>query len=217
MPHPPSQTESQSLKTKPLAVQTLIPLNTSQTIPSGFPFSFQIPPSTDLWRKPPSTISDTQPTFYTALYLSELASASVVVSIKPEILYDQVGLVLLFPSRPDRWIKAGVEYEPDFGGLKKSCVVTREWSDWGISDINTGKNVRISVERERLKDGSGKGPSLLVKVNGEVVREITWVFSQEDEGVREVWVGFYGARPAKVDHELTAVVEEFGVEAWDNA
>lgn len=65
----------------------------------------------------------------------------------------------------------------------------------------------------RRKD---KGASLFVKINGELVRRrITWAFSapQEHAGEDELWVGFYGARPAKA----SAVVGDLMVlvEKWD--
>jgi regulation of enolase protein 1 (concanavalin A-like superfamily) len=96
--------------------------NTAQQPVKSFPFTLTIPPRTDLWRKPPSTFSATQPTFYTPLPLSALASATVKIALTPELLYDQAGIVLLWPQRPERWIKAGVEFVG--GALKQSVVAT---------------------------------------------------------------------------------------------
>ncbi|KAG6851885.1 hypothetical protein C0991_005244, partial [Blastosporella zonata] len=105
--------------------------NTAQRPPSSFPFNFTIAPNTDLWLKPapfdapPSSlplISISQPTFYVPLHLSNFVHAMATVSFKPEILYDQAGLVLLFPRDENKWIKAGLEFVD--GEAKRSTVVT---------------------------------------------------------------------------------------------
>ncbi|KAI5794042.1 hypothetical protein FPQ18DRAFT_329521 [Pyronema domesticum] len=166
--------------------------NTQQSPPHSFPFDLKIPSGTDLWRKPPAVFSANQPTFYTSLKLSSFASATVKLSLNPEIIYDQAGIVLLWPGRKERWIKAGVEFVDN--KLKKSVVATgvNGWSDWSVAGESDGKNVVITMEREK-----DKGSALNVSCDGEVMRECQWVF--EDRGRLEndekVWVGFYGARP----------------------
>lgn len=204
----------------------LFPHNTSQSPPTSFPFLFSVAAETDLWLKPaaidgsPSSlplIARNQPTFYAITSLSSFIRATTTISFLPEVLYDQAGLVLLFPSDQSRWIKGGLEYVD--GIAKRSVVVTTgkgHGADWSVSppvsstSDNIGR-VRTVVEFEREEDGTGT--SLFVKIDGEVVREITWVFAapQDDE---EIWIGFYGARPAKVD---VAGSLEVQVEGWNVA
>lgn len=206
---------SESLATKPLKLH-LKAHNTKQRPPASYPFTFEIAPRTDLWRKPPITFSDTQPTFYTSLRLQDFASASLNFTIAPEILYDQAGIAVLFPGREERWVKAGLEYEPDLGGLKKSVVAAREWSDWNVVGSEDGKNVNVVVER--IIEKGKKGPSLVVRIQGEIIREVTWVFAQDKQtdGVDEVWVGIYGARPADVEESLKVQIKSFSVNVWDD-
>ncbi|KAI5819218.1 hypothetical protein BZA77DRAFT_166348 [Pyronema omphalodes] len=170
--------------------------NTDQPPPLSFPFVLQIPAGTDLWRKPPAVFSANQPTFYTSLKLSSFASATVKLLLNPEIIYDQAGIVLLWPGRNERWIKAGVEFVDD--KLKKSVVATgvNGWSDWSVAGTSNGKNVVITMEREK-----DKGTALHVSCDGDVIRECQWVFEDRGrlENDEEVWVGFYGARPDPED------------------
>ncbi|TFK60060.1 hypothetical protein BDN72DRAFT_905297 [Pluteus cervinus] len=211
---------------------TLTPLHTGQSPPTSLPFTLNIPSKTDLWSKPPSTHSANQPTFYHSLPLAKFAGAKVVVKFEPNVLYDQAGIAVLFPKRDSgssvegsrRWIKAGAEYEPTLGGLKKSVVVTRDWSDWSVADFRLQspgggggigvQRVEVSVERIKANEG-GWGPSLLVKVNEEVIREVTWAYAQEEDGIEEVWVGVYGARPTEAEGDLKIEVEAFSVEVLE--
>ncbi|KAG5640784.1 hypothetical protein DXG03_007195, partial [Asterophora parasitica] len=77
------------------------------------------------------------------------------------------------------------------------------------SDATT-RRVRTVVEFEHEEEG--KGPSLLIKISSELVREITWVFAAPRDPSEELWVGFYMARPAKPD-----IAGDFNVlvEKWD--
>ncbi|RDB19639.1 hypothetical protein Hypma_013345 [Hypsizygus marmoreus] len=203
---------------------SLQPHNTTQATPTSFPFNFSVPPNTDLWLKPapiggppssPPLISTSQPTFYTPLRLSSFIRAAVTVSFVPEHLYDQAGLALLFPADSSRWIKAGLEYVDE--QAKRSVVVTTgggEGADWSVAPPVEGSRdvdgtARTTVEFEREENGTGT--SLFIKIGGEVVREVTWVFAAPGNGEEEIWVGFYGARPAKEEAGQFPVV----VEKWD--
>ncbi|KAH0581553.1 hypothetical protein H2248_011263 [Termitomyces sp. 'cryptogamus'] len=210
----------------------LHPHNTSQAPPSSFPFPFLIPPNTDLWLKPPPLdgppslplISKTQPTFYVALSLSSFIRATTTVSFVPEFLYDQAGLVVLFPNdeSKSKWIKGGLEYT-DGIAMRSVVVATGQdrGADWsvslpveGTSESDTTGRVRTDVEFEREEEGTGS--SLFVRIGGQVVREITWVFGAsqdpDPDPEEEIWVGFYGARPAKPD---VAGGFEVLVEEWE--
>ncbi|KAG6828317.1 hypothetical protein H0H92_008380 [Tricholoma furcatifolium] len=201
--------------------------NTSQRPPTSFPFSFRISPDTDLWLKPvpigapPSAsphIANNQPTIYASLPLSSFVRATATISVAPTALYDQTGLVVLYPHDQRRWIKGGIEY---VDGLPKRSVVVASGpgasADWsvsppvsGISDADDSGRVRTIVEFER--EETGTGASLLVKIDGEAVREITWVFAASQNPEEEIWVGFYGARPAKPEGRGDL---EVLVESWD--
>lgn len=207
-----------------ISALSLFPHNTLQSPPSSFPFNFTIPPNTDLWLKPapiyspPSTpplISTSQPTFYSIVNLTSFLSASVHVSFVPTHLYDQAGLVLLYPKDPNKWIKAGLEYVDE--QAKRSVVVTTgngRGADWSVSppvakSKDVDGRVRSVVEFEREEEG--KGTSLFIKIGGEVVREVTWVFASPGNGEDLLWVGFYGARPAKAEAGDFDVL----VEGWE--
>ncbi|KAG6819403.1 hypothetical protein H0H93_012133 [Arthromyces matolae] len=203
---------------------TLKPHNTTQGFPTSFPFLLSIEPDTDLWLKPvplgapPGAhphIANNQPTFYAPVSLGSFIRASVTISFVPEVLYDQAGLVLLFPSDSSKWIKGGLEYVD--GQAKRSVVVTTgqgRSADWSVSPPVSGAvvedgRVRTVVEFER--EEAGTGVSLLVRIGGEVVREITWVFSSSANPQEDMMVGFYGARPAKKD---AAGTFEVRIENW---
>jgi hypothetical protein len=40
-------------------------------------------------------------------------------------------------------------------------------------------------------------PSLVIKIDRETVREVTWIFGDAQDGDEEVLVGFFGARDAE--------------------
>lgn len=129
--------------------------------------------------------------------------------------------MLRYPSPSDagKWVKAGLEYTD--GITKRSVVIsgTGRGADWSVSrheNSGTPERVRAVIEFER--EGAGAqgvggelGGSLLVKVDGEVIRECTWVFTVGEIG--PIQVGFYGARPAKGNiGNLEVYVESFEVE-----
>ncbi|EAU92575.1 hypothetical protein CC1G_06586 [Coprinopsis cinerea okayama7 len=180
-------------------------LNTTQSPPTSFPFTFQIPPHTDLYRKPALT-SASQPTFYTPITLKNLRSATVKIKkIQYAHLYDQAGIVILWANRPEIWIKAGVEYFE--GKLKRSSVApgVGGWSDWNIAEpVKDGEGIVVEAKRDRPQ-----GTALVLTVNGQMVRKISGVFEDEEE---PVWVGIYGARPADVHGVLEVEVEAFEIE-----
>jgi uncharacterized protein len=187
----------------------LQPLNTTQPPPTAasFPFTLHVPPSTDLWLKPPSfnaptsppIISHNQPSFVQSTTLASFIRAKAVVSFVPTLLYDQGGLVLIYPEDDRKWVKAGLEYTN--GTTERSVVVTStgKGADWSVQphDIQGDAEGRVKATVEFEREGAGVqegqlGGSLFVKVNGETV-ECTWVFTVGETGPFQV--GFYGARP----------------------
>jgi uncharacterized protein len=207
----------------------LKPVNTTQPAPTSFPFTLRVSPSTDLWFKPAATttsspiIANDQPSFVQHTTASTFLRAKAVISYVPTHLYDQGGLVLLYPGN-ERWVKAGLEYMD--GVTKRSVVIagTGRGADWSVAPHNPQGDgegrVKATVELER--EGAGVqggelGSSLFVKVDGEIIRECTWVFSAIETGsVRDVaplQVGLYGARPAKGNiGDLEVRVEMFKIE-----
>jgi regulation of enolase protein 1 (concanavalin A-like superfamily) len=206
----------------------LQPLNTTKPPPTAisFPFTLHVSPSTDLWLKPPSLatpasppiIAHNQPSFVQNTTHASFLRAKAVVSFVPTHLYDQGGLVLLYPKDDRKWVKAGLEYTN--GKTERSVVIagTGRGADWSISphltqgDAEGRVKATVEFEREGAGEKGGElGGSLFVKVNGEIVRECTWVFAVGETGPLQV--GFYGARPAKGDiGDLEVRVEMFEVE-----
>lgn len=120
-----------------------------------------------------------------------------------------------------KWVKAGLEYTD--GVTKRSVVIAggggsggADWSvaphDSQVPDGDGDGRVRATVEFEREGAGKELGGSLLIKVDGEVVRECTWVFTVGE--IERLQVGVYGARPAVIGgiEDLDLRVEVFEVE-----
>ncbi|EHL03079.1 hypothetical protein M7I_1054 [Glarea lozoyensis 74030] len=160
---------------------------------------------TDIWRKPPSIDSFNAPIIYKKITISKFKSARVTVTANLKTLYDQGGLVLVFPTkrsdpRPEkRWVKTGFEYYQNRPMM--STVTTDLWSDWSLLPLDPEdereKRVTVEVEREKESDGSW-GSVLRVSVVGRggkvPVREVTWAFWDVDEegeilcGVKLAWL-----------------------------
>ena len=115
-------------------------------------------------------------------------------------LYDQGGLILVLPSKdsnsPHRWIKTGIEFVN--GKANISTVASDRWSDWSLCPLSNEGGTSVTVEMEKGEDGS-LWVYLIEGVKRVPLREVTWVFEDED---RECWVGAYAARPAKVSDAL---------------
>jgi hypothetical protein len=206
-----------------LSSTLLKPINTTQPAPTSYPFQLCIPPSTDLWLKPPSLtnpasstiIAHNQPSFVYHTTHSSFLRAKAVVSFVPTELYDQAGLVLMYPNSDARkWVKAGLEYTD--GKTKRSVVIagTGSGADWSVCPHPTpGEEegrVKSTIEFEREGGGEELGGSLFIKIDGEIVRECTWVFTVGGGGPLQV--GFYGARPAKGDvGDMEVRVDKFEI------
>jgi uncharacterized protein len=168
-------------------------------------FIITSPPNTDIWRKPgsPSTADVfTAPVFYTALPYDKFRKARVSVSADWKTMYDQGGLVVALPpssaNKQRRWIKTGVEFED--GVPQLSTVVADKWADWSLAPLPHGTRcVTMEIEREKTvqEDGETLGSSLKIflveGLSRRVIREITWVFLEENAG--DIWVGVYAAKP----------------------
>ncbi|PVG02400.1 hypothetical protein CPB86DRAFT_772623 [Serendipita vermifera] len=162
-------------------------------------FKLHTPPSTDLWRKPPVEAFN-NPSLTASIQTDKLKSARVTVSARWTRLYDQAGLVLLWPGLSDEeppvaWIKTGVEFYDNKANLSTVATPATSTSDWSLIPLSSN-TVTIEIEREH-KEG-GYGPSLwiyLVADEGrKAVREITWAFSSE-RLLEKLHIGVYAARP----------------------
>lgn len=190
-----------------MATPAFKPLNTTQNPPNSFPFTFHIPPRTDLFRKPPTTDDASQPTFYVPVVLKSLYSVTLKIKKIPNEshLYDQVGIAFLWANNPAVWFKAGVEYYEE--QLRRSVVAPGfgGWSDWSVS-APVDSNLDIVVEAYRGDEG--RGAELVFKVDGVIIRQIEGFFTPQSEN-DELHVGIFGARPADVDSPLEVEIADF--------
>lgn len=195
------------------------------TIDPRKPILLDTPPGTDLWRKPPVE-SYNMPYLATSFETSHFKSARVTVTGPWTRLYDQAGLIVLWPSRdgsqsgpPSAWIKTGIEFYEGKPNLSTVATPASSSSDWSLVPIDSGA---VTIEIEREIDSKGPSPSLWVylvtQTGRKAVREITWAFSQEMLA-QKVAIGLYVARPTKDpenpqnDHErLTAEFTEFKIQ-----
>ncbi|CAE6508967.1 unnamed protein product [Rhizoctonia solani] len=159
-------------------------------------------PGTDLWRKPPSTVSTNAPAYITYRPLHKFKRARVKVGADWTRLYDQGGLVFYINSKGldeekyESWVKTGIEMFDGKPNVGTVATPLGGYSDWSLVPTG-GKNATLEVVPEQ------GGPSLYVYlVEGEaktLVREVTWVFQDKHDLL--LGVGVYAARPTKADGE----------------
>jgi regulation of enolase protein 1 (concanavalin A-like superfamily) len=70
-------------------------------------------------------------------------TASVKITGKYRDQYDQAGLMVRIDE--STWLKCGIEYKD--GAQCASTVVTRDWSDWSIVELNNPESTWIRLER----------------------------------------------------------------------
>ncbi len=174
-------------------------------------FTISAGPSTDLWRKPPSTDVSNAPTrLGQGFPLSQFRCARVTVSASWKQRYDQGGLLLMLTrGEQTKWLKTGIEFYNNAAQL--STVGCDAWADWSIYPLST---TQATIEVAREFDDNGVALwiyEIVLDDDGKVkerkpVREVTWMFAEQDGW--EVQVGAYAARPAKeedVDRETLEV------------
>ncbi len=148
--------------------------------------------------------------------LSAFRSARITFTFSYKEQYDQAGLVLALRRRtpdggpatwttatpPEKWIKTGVEYY--HGKPMVSTVACDAWADWSVTPLvsqGRGGWTTVSV----VRSGDEKGRSLWVyqvvdRAGEEVMvplREICWVYGQDDPDIWELSVEAMAARPEK--------------------
>ncbi|RVD86943.1 uncharacterized protein DFL_005194 [Arthrobotrys flagrans] len=190
---------------------------------------FKIPAiaGTDIWRKPPTTNAFNAPTACLGSKpLRHFQRARISFSLPPRSelnKYDQGGLLLSLKRENEKkensqWIKTGIEYYLDEPWVGTVCC--DRWADWSIAPLggNDGgsetEGPKATIELERSNDELGKSLWIyLIKGDKRIpLREVNWIFAQEDE---DVWVDVsaYAARPlAKEGKEK----EELIVNFWDD-
>ncbi|THU83593.1 hypothetical protein K435DRAFT_930323 [Dendrothele bispora CBS 962.96] len=153
-------------------------------------FTISAPPSTDIWRKPPSTNRFNAPT------QSLLSSGSVPLKSFNRVRLSFSANWTTRSPASDRWIKTGIEFY--MGKPYISTVATLTFSDWSIyptitsSASTTGDKTTIELRRE--KDELGSSLWVYEIVLDETLREITWFFAEEDGWFVDVRA--MAARPA---------------------
>jgi len=176
-------------------------------------FSLIASPGTDAWRKPPSVDVLNVPfrAEAPAFPLISFQRASVSFAGQWKERYDQGGLLLnlTHPTLKGKWLKTGVEFYNNRSYI--STVSTDAYSDWSIYPTDAKPGDKLTVEAVRESDENGKSLWVYwVKLDesGKVVerlplREVNWIFAQEDGW--QLHVGAYAARPEKKTNDLLEV------------
>ncbi|KAL4927379.1 uncharacterized protein BDV17DRAFT_292603 [Aspergillus undulatus] len=176
-------------------------------------FTIKAPASTDVWAKPPSTERFNAPILYKSISLDTFKRARVAFSAHWSQKYDQGGLILVL-NRADgsrKWVKTGIELT--HGKPHLSTVTRDRWADWSLLPVPSGgAGATLEVVREPddslwiyLVEGVSKSP----------IREVTWVFAEED--VADAWIGFYAARPSSEGGDLIVHFASEIIDATDSA
>ncbi|KAK9779578.1 hypothetical protein AB5N19_12734 [Seiridium cardinale] len=191
-------------------------------------FVLEAEPGTDIWKKPPTTNVWNAPiTRVSSGFLKKFQSARVTFWGPWTERYDQAGLLLVLKHskspEPAKWIKTGLEFYN--GKPHLSTVGCDRWADWSIlplAEEDPKKGVTLEVVRE--SDEHGKSAwvyHIVLDNNGNVkdrypLREIGWIFADEDEQEGEEWVLDVSplvARPERNAKEVLKVdFKEFEVE-----
>jgi regulation of enolase protein 1 (concanavalin A-like superfamily) len=162
-------------------------------------FAITTPASTDIWSKPPSTTRFSAPILYQSMPLTSFKRARVAINAPWKHLYDQGGLILVLrhADGTQKWVKAGIELthgKPHLGVVAKD-----RWADWSLLPVPSGGRA-ATIEMVREADDS-LWIYLVEGVQKSPIREVTWIF--QEEGVEEIWVGVYAARPGGEGGELS--------------
>jgi regulation of enolase protein 1 (concanavalin A-like superfamily) len=194
-------------------------VNTGTLVPYPPPKSFTLstPPKTDIYAAPAHGYVWTAPILYHKIQCSSFKKARVNVSFSWTTIYDQGGLILVFPTKdnpnPDaanasekhahpQWVKAGLEIND--GKVWASVVARENWADWSLSIPPEG----VAVSGDRSEKGQVRATfeferhsgALYVYVTGpdgkdrSMIREPQWVFL-DGRGDGEAWLGVYTCSP----------------------
>ncbi|KAK4170072.1 hypothetical protein QBC43DRAFT_307100 [Cladorrhinum sp. PSN259] len=206
-------------------------------------FTLTASPATDIWRKPPSKdIFNAPHTPPQSNPLPSFISATLTIPSSGiyTTLYDQSGLLLTFTrtttatsttsssnpvqgstgTSPEKWIKAGIEF---YNSTPKLSVVSCDrWADWSVaplvSDPSSPDWTTLSIEKETDEHGTSLWVYQVLEEGKrkEPIREICWVFGNDDNEEWEVGVSAMAARPARGEElgELKVDIKNFEVK-WE--
>jgi uncharacterized protein len=144
-------------------------------------------------------------------------------------LYDQGGLLLVLKpatsKQPNKWIKTGLEFYNNQPQL--STVACDRWADWSISPLIKPVDPKHGITLEVVREGDEHGKSVWIyqlhldEATGQVrektpLREVCWIFADEDEKDGEEWVLDVSpllARPARTTTDSLKVdFKEFKIQ-----
>ncbi|KAK3055174.1 hypothetical protein LTR09_003727 [Extremus antarcticus] len=179
-----------------------------QRSPASISSYFKIftPSNTDIWR--PSAEEDrfNAPYIYTSLKSSEFKSVSATISADWKTLYDQGGLIILWPAakqEESRWVKFGIEH---FTGKPLLGVVGCDrFSDWSVCPLPIATATHATLEATRV--GTTLWIYLVFNEERRPLREIKWAFLEDREDKAEMWVGTYAAKPTPEEDDAEAGLE----------
>ncbi|TVY80750.1 Uncharacterized protein LSUE1_G004164 [Lachnellula suecica] len=155
--------------------------------------------STDIWLKPVSSPANkfNAPMLYKTVSSSSFRRARVTVSANWNTLYDQGGLILVFPQADgtQKWVKTGIEFFMD--EVYVGTAVADRGADWSLSQVGI-RNNEVTLEFK-----SQEGSLWIYVIDGEKeipIREVTWALSLGDD--LGMWVGIYCCRPSVSEEQL---------------
>ncbi|ORY70143.1 uncharacterized protein BCR38DRAFT_455005 [Pseudomassariella vexata] len=175
-------------------------------------FTLEAGPGTDIWKKPPTTNVWNAPVSHTSSGpLKKFKSARVSFWADWTERYDQAGLLLVpkpelsTASPPDKWIKTGIEFY--MGKPQLSTVSCDRYADWSVSSLSTIVDPTKGITLEIVREGDEHGKSvwvyqLVLDADGKLkekipLREICWIFADENESDWVLEVSPLVARPEK--------------------
>ncbi|KAL4754457.1 hypothetical protein BDW72DRAFT_127600 [Aspergillus terricola var. indicus] len=175
-------------------------------------FTVRAPPETDIWAKPPSTERFNAPILYKSIPLDTFKRARVAFSANWSQKYDQGGLIIVLNkhSGDRKWVKTGIEFTHDKPHL--STVSKDRWADWSLLPVPSG-GTGATLEVVREPDDS-LWIYLIQGVQKSPIREVTWVFAEED--VSDAWFGVYAARPSSAGEDLVVNFASLIIEVTDS-
>jgi uncharacterized protein len=114
-------------------------------------FKIYTPPNTDIWRPSPDEDRFNAPFIYTSIKSSEFKKVSATISADWKTLYDQGGLLIVWPAaeqNQSKWIKLGIEH---FTGKPLLGVVTCDrFSDWSVCPLPIATATHATLEAVRV-------------------------------------------------------------------
>ncbi|KAI5278429.1 hypothetical protein KEM52_004692 [Ascosphaera acerosa] len=131
---------------------------------------------------------------------STAAAAAAASTISAE--HDMGGIILILHNRTRgtcRWIKAGLEH---YSARRNVSVVTKqEFADWSLLpyDLYRG-GVTLEMRREKTRThlrSESLWVYLVVGIQRVPIREVTWVFKDEEEEDIVVMAGAFASRPVR--------------------